>query len=204
MARRKSRLWGVRDKGVLVDEDGFLVESELLRRGGQLQSLARSTHAGCTVLLGESGLGKSTEIRHLAEQPTEQGGSDPTVLLDLSTFQSDFALSQALLDDVKVRDWRAGASLLHLALDGLDQGQIVIPNLAAVLERLLGQLPTDRLCLYLTCRPGEWPQSLEQFLLHRYGKNVAVLELAPLVRIRRARMGGPGWTGRRKVPRRRS
>lgn len=176
MARRKPRPWGTRDTGILVDEDGFLVESGPFRRGAELQPLAASMRAACAVLLGESGLGKSTEVRHLVDQLP-----GPAALhLDLTTFQSHVALGQALVDDANVRAWRARSDLLRLVLDGLDQGQIVMPNLPAVLERLLAQLPTDRLCLYVTCRPGEWPESLEAFLRERFPKRFAVLEFAPL------------------------
>ncbi|HZU97603.1 MAG TPA: hypothetical protein VFF73_12965 [Planctomycetota bacterium] len=134
---------------------------------------------GCTVLLGEPGMGKSTCIAALAETIAAQAGVR-TQRFSLGEFQSDERLERRIFGSPEARAWREGTETLHLLLDGLDEGCVWMPSLPRVLEGMLRDQPTDRLRLYLACRSTIWPATLESFLRERFPESVEVLELLPL------------------------
>ncbi len=194
-----NRFWVPNDEAPDVDADGFLEEPFYLNRGNLLVHLRnRSALATgdlddipCLVLLGEPGIGKSTELERAVAHAEANGQRLHHV--KLGSIGSEYGFDKRLLEHPNVQGWREHATPLTLFLDAFDEGILRIENAAAILrERLFDNLPppkTDRahfthaLKLRITCRPDEWPESLTRAFEDVWGKDsVRVLHLAPLRR----------------------
>jgi len=138
------------------------------------------------VLLGEPGIGKSSEWRKLRDQ---LAGEDQHLFLNLGDFAADSELREALEKDPKVEHWQrqATATELTLWLDSLDEGLLHMRKLQGTLQRILSRLPLERLRLRLTCRNAVWPVAFTEALsdLWNFGpkptsQQISVLLLRPL------------------------
>jgi hypothetical protein len=128
-------------------------------------------------VLGEPGMGKSTELRRLAAQPSPH--SDRALLAELRDYGSRSALREELLQEPVLRHWQEGSHTVTLFLDGLDEGLLETPRLHRTLVQVLRSLPCDRLRLRLSCRSAEWPPSLEDEL-RKLWPDLAAVRLMPL------------------------
>lgn len=167
------------DGGYLYKPDNawsHLINSDVV----PLESLAE---VPCLVLLGEPGIGKSSELEYF-EAYTRNVIGAPTLRFDLKGYQTEFLLQEELFRDPAFQSWIAGTYQLHLFLDGLDEGLLTISVLASLLARNLKKCPLSRLYLRITCRTADWPSSLEEDLRQKlWSKDkVAVYQLAPLRR----------------------
>ncbi|MEW5930033.1 MAG: hypothetical protein AB1941_21470 [Gemmatimonadota bacterium] len=134
----------------------------------------------CIVLLGEPGIGKSTELKAWREDITrspELPGSD-FLWADLKGY-SEERLRRRIFESPQVLRWRDGEHRLTLLLDSLDE--CGIPYLSSLLAEELEALPRDRLSLVVACRTIHWPTHFERDLKRLWeGDGAAVYELAPL------------------------
>jgi hypothetical protein len=182
--RSTNRFWAPRESEIVLTLGGLLLDPEAMVHGvatnPDAHALQPIATPGCTVLLGEPGMGKSTCIAALAQAISAQAGVR-TQRFSLGEFQSDERLERRIFGSPEARAWREGTETLHLLLDGLDEGCLWMPNLPRILEGMLREQPADRLRLYLACRSTIWPAPFESFLRERFpAETVEVLELLPL------------------------
>lgn len=158
-------------------------------RSGESTLLATEQLVGhpCLVLLGEAGMGKSHELRRLAEaEGPLRGASQMGSVLQLGGVRTAADLRAAVLGSGWVDAAARTGSSLWLYLDALDEGVVAFPAVVEALINLLPELPSDRLRLRLTCRTGARSLRLEgalrqHFSPERAGQDaLCILHLQPL------------------------
>lgn len=183
------RYWIPKEKDLPLDADGFLLDPQKSPTFGWSQTndaigFDSLIKAPCLVLLGEPGMGKSDTVK-MAEVLTREaveGAGDQVLLRNLGAYNTDAGLVESVFRSDQFMDWRAGRCQLHLFLDSLDECRISIQGVAKLLSEKLRDLPnTNNLFLRITCRIGDWPESLETALIEKWGDGVPrILILAPL------------------------
>jgi hypothetical protein len=183
------RYWIPKDKELPLDGDGFLLdpeESPIFRWSQTNDAVGFDSliKAPCLVLLGEPGMGKSDTVK-MAEVLTREaveGAGGQVLLRNLGAYNTDAGLVESVFRSDQFMDWRSGRCQLHLFLDSLDECRISIQGVAKLLSEKLRDLPnTNNLFLRITCRIGDWPESLETALIEKWGDGVPrILILAPL------------------------
>lgn len=102
-----TRFWVPRDGQLALDDDGFLANPE-----GKLGPL-RNPDAlpvetvlsrRCAVLLGEPGIGKSTELERVNRQGVSIPAAAQVLELNLKDYSSDGLLVQDLFDSPKLQE----------------------------------------------------------------------------------------------------
>ncbi|PQV65265.1 hypothetical protein B1R32_1012 [Abditibacterium utsteinense] len=176
------------DKGYLPPANSHLMS------GDAVASLVDLHQIRCLILLGESGSGKSSALEEeqhrleaLSRQPDGIHPPPPEIVRsELGDFSDYQELNDWLSSEVFKR-WKEGQHHLFLLLDSVDEGRQSVPKLARILTKHLEKWPLDRLTLRLTCRPMDWPLSLEEYLKKLWGdvegreiNAVQAYELAPL------------------------
>ena len=181
------RFWSPRGREPDLSDGGFLIDpgSDLGKyQNGDLVQISALAEQACLVLLGEPGIGKSHAIDELEREYRQAGdqSDQPGVeRINLAAFGDE----GRLVDRIATASERArsgrDSGRLFLLLDGLDE--CPLPNVAAVLEECLADLPRDDLYVRITCRSFEWPATLERALRKLRGSDaVSVYGLAPLRR----------------------
>jgi hypothetical protein len=138
----------------------------------------------CLILLGEPGMGKSTEIKRMFENFTETETSKK-LFHNLSSSPDTSHLYKKIFEHQKFIDWKNGSGTLHLFLDSLDEALFHIETLSALLIDEFNEVQTHRLFVRLACRAAEWSglSKFENELQALWGeKNFQILHLAPLQR----------------------
>ena len=137
----------------------------------------------CLILLGEPGIGKSSEIEKWVTVFREQQQDHVEILqIDLGG-QTESTLNEELFTGQTYQIWLCGTHQLYLFLDGLDEGLLTIQTLTQWLSRKLQKLPKERLFLRITCRTADWPSGFEERLKQLWGDEcVQIYHLAPLSR----------------------
>ncbi|WP_229536375.1 NACHT domain-containing protein [Pelosinus baikalensis] len=139
----------------------------------------------CLILLGEPGLGKSSEVKRNEELISAVGRKDvQSLIINLSSYDSVERFERNVFQSNEFKTWRAGGdSILNLTLESFDECLIRAEALTSFLLDEFSSLPLERLFLRIVCRTGYWPAVLEQGLLTLYPKDtVKILELMPLRR----------------------
>jgi hypothetical protein len=194
-----TRYWIPHEDQPALETDGFLTEPfytgsdnrRVRLHNKRARTFAELDSIPCLVLLGEAGIGKTTELARASREARERGEAVHHVRL--GSIASEYRLDTRLLERPEVRAWRERAEPLTLFLDAFDEGLLRLDNAAVALrEGLFEDLPcTDAerrrfaqaLKLRITCRPDEWPASLTRSFQDVWGReSVRVLRLAPLRR----------------------
>ncbi len=185
------RYWIPKEKDLPLDEHGFLLDPQENPTFGWSQTndavgFDSLTEAPCLVLLGEPGMGKSDTVK-MAEVLTREAviGTDAQVFhCNLGDYTTDWGLLDGVFGSEEFKSWQTERCPLHLFLDSLDECRISIPTVARLLGKKLQDLrDTRKLFLRITCRIGDWPESLEGALIEKWGDGVPkTLILAPLTR----------------------
>jgi hypothetical protein len=175
------RFWFPRGEPIKVDEAGFLLDPEhdfLRHSNPSAVRLVSLRGEACLALLGEAGLGKSTVIEAECAALTSEGQN--VVRVDLGQVGGDESLVCQVFGEPGWAAWRAGG-VLTLFLDAFDECRESLRNVAQILLRELRKLGgTDRLRLRIACRPGVWPDLLDEGLGRLWTGGVRVYHLAPL------------------------
>ena len=182
------RFWAARGAHIHA-EDGFLVADpetlvETAALGARRSEVNDPRHAAAgepriLVLLGEPGMGKSTELRRLADVLWTRSRSSQVELLDLREVGSHEHLRQRLgaISVQGPEGW--------LLLDSFDECLLRVQTLAEALLALVEGWGGMGPRLVICCRTGAWPASLEASLARAVGHSesappFAAMELLPL------------------------
>ncbi|WP_459556044.1 NACHT domain-containing protein [Lacunimicrobium album] len=132
-------------------------------------------------MLGEPGIGKTTELKSLYHASTCENRL-PVVYLN--SYDSESSLKADVFDSEAFRDWKSGNGQLELYLDSLDEARIKLSQIARILSRNLTKESQHlhRLKFRITCRSLPWSSTaLENDFKELWGEdNVRVLDLLPL------------------------
>lgn len=139
----------------------------------------------CLILLGEPGLGKSSEVKRNEEFISAVGRKDvQSLVINLSSYDSVERFERNVFQSNEIKAWHSsGDKILYLTLESFDECLIRAEALTSFLLDEFSSLPLERLFLRIVCRTGYWPAALEQGLLKLYQKDaVKIIELMPLRR----------------------
>ena len=142
-----------------------------------LVELAQLDHVRCLVLLGEAGMGKSSELD--VEEQRLRDARLPVVGFDLGAEPDMSSLRDAVLTSPEVTAWLASTDDLVMLLDGFDEANASLGKLPDELIKLLDGVPIGRLKLRITSRTGAWSSRLDAGLADRW-PDLQRLVLAPL------------------------
>ncbi len=181
------RFWCSRDQSFVVDDDGYVFDPDSEHGhivNPSLSALKDLIKYPCLVLLGEPGMGKSTEF-DLEFDRVKSTCATPEVAvrIDLKEYQTDHRLIDDAFKCEHVREWIDADHNLWLFFDSLDEGRLEIRNIAQILRSQLQKLreSAERLHVRIACRTAEWPASLEDGLRSIWGEDqVGVFQLVPL------------------------
>ena len=142
-----------------------------------LVELAQLDHVRCLVLLGEAGMGKSSELE--VEEQRVRAARLPVVKFDLGAEPDMPSLRDTVVRSPEVTNWLAGTDDLVMLLDGFDEANASLGKLPDQLVRLLDGLPVGRLKLRIASRTAVWSYRLDDGLADRW-PDLQRLVLAPL------------------------
>lgn len=146
-----------REFGEPADHEGLddRWERALIRLAGKRQTWTQ-LKAHTTVILGEGGTGKSTELRARVAAINAGGGTAFFIpVVDIVGRE----LRRALGVEVERLDrWLAGDQEAWFFLDGLDEGRLAGASVRVLLRDLESQISPGlrRTRVVLSCRPSEW------------------------------------------------
>lgn len=145
-----------------------------------ISTFASFCDASCSVLLGETGMGKSRNLQkeHETLALTWEVQKEAQVLIDVGDVGSVADLDIKLVQNESIQLGLRTKGVLHLSLDSLDEALARFPALPKALLNELSRLPRENLRLAIACRVGEWPPFLENGLKElvrgRQGPRVAI------------------------------
>ena len=194
------RFWSVRGSSVNLDFRGFLADPhshpvynpnlDIVSTPYLSNSVKRQDDVAppLLVLLGEPGIGKTTEFTRLYEQEKELVDATRhfTLKRNLGSIPDASTLRAKVFESPIFQKWFDSDSQLFLYLDSLDEGLLNINVLAALLLDELKELPLERLALRITCRSAGWPTSFEKQMRELWHPEVdlaVIYELAPLRKV---------------------
>lgn len=168
------------DEGFLSDPDkkyGDIFNSDLLTTDEikKFKSL---------VLLGEPGVGKTFTQDELMKEVESLASAqgDGVISIAFRSCGNEEMFHKKLFESKEFILWQQGKNHLYIFLDGLDEGRIAIKNIVAIIRDNLKDLPKDRLSVIISCRTGDWPQSLANYLKEAWGDEYGEFELTYLRR----------------------
>ena len=178
------RYWSKWDGAPSGPTSGFLPEMDSAHR--LLTRLVPRTseelqNVPCLVLVGEPGIGKSTEVDDEKRRLVAVGHR--VAICDVKEFSSVNEIEEAIFAAPLSAD-----DPTTVFLDSIDEGRNAIDNLLAPLQRMLRRTLADgnRLAgirLRITCRSQEWPKPLGDELRGIFGEaGVGFWHLCPLQR----------------------
>jgi len=182
------RFWCPREDHYLITDEGYLSDPKSEHAKAltpNVKTLDQFSRHACIVLLGEPGIGKSTEFNQEFERQAHscRETNDPCLKFNLNEYQTDTLLVSDIFDGVEQNAWKHGQGNLYLFLDSLDEGRIQIKTIANLLSGRLLRLSSQlkRLKIRIACRTAEWPTSLASTLTELWpGDEAKFLELTPL------------------------
>ena len=180
-----TRFWCPRGESITVTDEGYLFDPQsdygvsLNQRAQPLTSLLSKP---CLILLGEAGIGKSTEMKFLQTGSDEELPTQP-LRLDLGEYGDEASLRRDLFESEDYQSWKNGPDILTIVLDSLDEAILEMPKIIFALERGLRNAPIERLRLRIASRTAAWPESLSESLKLFFGEEgLGLYELCPLRR----------------------
>lgn len=151
----------------------------------ELRSLAELENYRALALLGEPGIGKSSELKREHDRITSSSDAQrQSLYVDLRLVSSEESLRRRIFDLPAFVAWKDDAGHLVLHLDSFDEGALRVETLASILADELQAVPADRLSIRVACRTAVWPATiLGTAFVEIWGEAAAgVFELAPLRR----------------------
>ncbi len=171
------RFWRSRDDSRGVEQLLAFAEAGLSDQAG-LRLATETLDRRVVVLLGEPGVGKSTELDGLQSRAARTGV--PVQRVDLRGYGDESRLLQALGDGAAARAVAQGTASSLLILDGLDESPLPMSQVSSLIEEGIQDLPAQ-VHVVVACRTAAWPAALET-ALRRHAPDLGVFELLPLTR----------------------
>jgi hypothetical protein len=188
MTRFPPRLWLPYGSQLILGDEGFITEDPhpwSPAYPSELRPLHDLVGIPGLILIGEPGLGKSTEMRSEFERLEKQtaGGPDLVQWVSLGTTRESAVLSESIFKAESFRRWLEGDGRLFLFLDALDEARMRVPRIADLLLDGLAKVPYGRLSLRISCRSANRHTGLERGLRERFAEGeLHAFELCPLAR----------------------
>ena len=163
-----------------LGDDGFLADpgsrQGLFSPNPDLELADEILSHRCVVLLGEPGMGKSTELeRHRNSLASTNVSYE---FIDLMGYGDEARFVEDLDNALEAL---GGVQTPHLLIDSLDECRRRIPTVGRLLGSRIRDARIPGLRLRVACRTGDWLESLEQSLEATF-EDIVVRELAPLRR----------------------
>lgn len=162
------------DHGFLTDPDdafGKIVNPDL-------DTFDKIHDQHCVIILGEPGIGKTTEFKKLSEM------AQNVLYLDLRDIQDIEVFKDFLLPRTEYSLWKNGQSSLTLFLDSFDEMILNQDKFSSFLSNLLtnsgGNL--SQLSLRVACRNLLWSETAQNNLQKIWDKPIEIIELCPLTK----------------------
>lgn len=186
MARRGGlawrRFWAPAGEPVEGDSQGYLLgPAPEFGWNRHVVTLDTLEAVRCLVLLGDPGMGKSTELDREVERLRVAGSA--VVKIDLALKTDETQLLRDVFEAAEISVWQEGGGELTLLLDALDESLINVRTFAPNLLARLAALPLERLRLRIACRTADWPIVLDRGLVQAFAtEHVRRFELLALRR----------------------
>ena len=177
-----------KNDGISLTDHGFLEDptGEFGKyASSNLTTLENLKKLGCLILVGEPGIGKSTEIEDLYHATREEVGEDHSLWIDLKSVMTPDSFIDRLTNDSRYKNWSENNEPLYLFLDSFDEGTFSFPRFANAFSTLLAdnQEKIPNLYLRISCRTALWPSYMEGNLIALWGEeNCQTHELCPLTK----------------------
>lgn len=180
------RFWYPFGGNPVLTDDGFLIDPEqeyVKYYDHKLVVLEDINNLPCLALLGEPGIGKSSEIEKLKTITNQNNSAEDFFIsfIDLNQFGSEERLVQKVFKSSEFRQAKSENKVLYLFIDSLDECKLRIENISAILISEFKSEKWDKLKLRICCRVADWSKYLENGLKDIWGeRNFGIYTLAPL------------------------
>jgi len=177
-----------KNDGISLTDHGFLEDptGEFGKYvSPNLVTLEDLKKVGCLILVGEPGIGKSSEIKELYDATVKEVGESHSLWIDLSRVGTFDYFIDRLTNDPRYKNWSENGESLHLFFDSFDEGTFSFPRFANSFSDLLtdSQEKIPSLYLRISCRTALWPSYMESSLSVLWGEeNSQTHELCPLTK----------------------
>ncbi|MBI4650445.1 hypothetical protein HY745_03990, partial [Candidatus Desantisbacteria bacterium] len=184
------RFWCTRGGSMSLDDNGFLIDPEsedAQYYNDGVVSFEKIQKTPCLILLGEPGSGKTTSLNSEKETLSYKikNSSDVLYYKNFNEYGDENRLIDDIFKSPEMINWLNGQHHLYLFLDSLDECLLEIPKSAIILSNQFQKIQEhkNRISLRITCRTGDWPESLTNTLTYIWDEqNVGIYELTPLLK----------------------
>ena len=155
------RYWCELSESIPLDEFGFLRDPESEWFHIYFEKPVFKTDSlinkNCLLLLGEPGIGKSTELRKLRGHESANGSA--TVLFELRDFDSKIDLKEGIINNETVQFWlKDPCNPLSIYFDSLDEALLEAKRISVGVFEILKKLKqSGEILLRLACRTSDLP-----------------------------------------------
>lgn len=181
------RYWHNLGEVLPLDENGFLRDPnidwyQVYYQDEEVFTLSELMQFECLLLLGEPGIGKSTELKKLETKEEER--NHKKVAFTLRRFESKIDFKESVLDDIVVSNWiKSNNEPLSIYLDGLDEALLEAKKISYGVFDVLKELNKyGEVFLRVTCRTSDLPKEFQEGLEGLYHDRLKAVEVAPLRR----------------------
>jgi len=180
------RYWCLRGGEIKLSDSGFLYSPELGYSKYYPQNvniLEEIVNIPCLVLLGESGIGKTSELKRSINSHKEilRLNDEQIHYHELNQYSNGSCFIKGIFNNKNFHVAQQNNLNYVLLLDGLDECKTGIDTISEILANELKENYWSNLYLRITCRTAEWSKFLENTIIETYGgKRVKFYELAPL------------------------
>ena len=160
-----NRYWRPRGSDLLLRDNGFLFSPG--KYNSHVLPFEKIADTPCLVLLGEPGMGKSSEMQRLHDTLELSNSSDEKLICNLNEVTTDFGLVDLVFNAPQFQEWQSSNHNLHLFLDSLDEGRLRVATIADIIASRLARLSTSRrsqLFLRIACTACASTRRLKRIL----------------------------------------
>lgn len=182
------RFWCPRGGIINLSDGGFLYnpDSEYSYYISQdVLPFEKLVEEPCLILLGEPGIGKSTEMQNAINttKTSVELTNEQIFYLNLDQYSDETRLIKELFETSPLSKSKTDGTKFFIFLDSLDECKLRIDTVSEILSAKFKDYYHDKLYLRIACRTAEWSRYLESNLEKIWNeRTVKIYELAPLRR----------------------